>query len=287
LSEQAWTVRALLLWAREWLSKRGIESPRLDAELLLASALQCDRVRLYIDLDKPLTADELGRFRPLVKRRGEREPVAYILGVKEFYGRPFSVEPGVFIPRPETEILVQLVLESLPAGSVRVLDLCAGSGAVGVTLAAEREEAQVDLVELAQLPFQAATRNALALAKGNARVYQGDLFAALPDPQARYHAITANPPYIPDGEALPPEVLKEPGLALFGGKDGLEVARRIIEQVSCWLVPGGSFATELDPSQAAIVAGLCKAQDLAEVRVVKDLAGLDRHVIARSRLESA
>ena len=297
MSEQIWTVRELLGWAREWLAKRGIESPRLDAELLLASALGCDRVRLYIDMDKPLTDDELGRFKPLVKRRGEREPVAYILGVKEFYGRPFFVEPGVFIPRPETEILVQVALEalsqlastrtSLAEGPLRALDLCTGSGAVGVTLAAERKDAQVDLAELADAPFLAARRNAETHAPGRARVHQGDLFAALPDTSARYHAITANPPYIPDGETLPPEVMQEPLRALFGGKDGLEVARRIIAEVPRWLLPGGFFATEIDPSQAVIVAGLCRAQHLAEVRVVKDLAGLDRHVVARAGLENA
>src|SRR3954464_10224569 len=144
-----WTVRSLLAWGREWLARRGVDNPRLDAELLVAHALGCDRIRLYSEFDKPLAADELSRARPLFERRGQREPVAYILGVKEFYGRPFKVGPGVFIPRPETELLVQIALEGLPGeGPVHVLDLCGGSGAVGVTVAAEHAEALVDVVDI-------------------------------------------------------------------------------------------------------------------------------------------
>src|SRR5207248_3657421 len=146
---ETWTVRALLAWARDWLQRKGVDSPRLDADLLLASALGCDRVRLYIDADKPLSPEELARFKPLIQRRASREPVAYILGIKEFYGRSFQIRSGVFIPRPETELLVQLVLGSLARGQpAQVLDLCTGSGAVGISIAAERPQAQVDLVEL-------------------------------------------------------------------------------------------------------------------------------------------
>jgi len=160
---ETWTVRSVLKWAREWLQKKGAEAPRLDAELLLAHALGCDRVRLYIDTDKPLTAEELGRFKPLIQRRGAREPVAYILGVKEFYGRPFEVEKGVFIPRPETELLVRMVLSHLDRDAkARALDLCSGSGAVGVTIAAERPNVQVDLVELSPEAATVAERNVRA-----------------------------------------------------------------------------------------------------------------------------
>ena len=118
---ETWTVKSLLAWAREWLQKKGVENPRLDAELLLAKALNVDRVRLYIDTDKPLGADELARFKPMVQRRGAREPVAYILGVREFYGRPFAVGPGVFVPPPETELLVQLALAAIPVGGSEFL----------------------------------------------------------------------------------------------------------------------------------------------------------------------
>src|SRR5260370_6430853 len=250
---ETWTVRSLLGWAREWLEKKGVESPRLDAELLLASALGCDRVRLYIDVDKPLAAAELARFKPLIQRRGAREPVAYILGAKEFYGRPFEVAPGVFIPRPETELLVQLALEAIPRGAAaRVLDLCAGSGAVGVSIAAERPEARVELVGLPPQAVAVAQRNAHKHAPGRAAVLQGDLYAALPHAE-RYNGVVANPPYVPleHGRTLAPDIVEhEPHLALFGGDDGLEVVRKVIAGLRDRLEPGGLFATEIDPSPA-------------------------------------
>jgi release factor glutamine methyltransferase len=279
-----WTVRSLLQWAREWLGKKGVENPRLDAELLLAHALGCDRLRLYLDVDKPVGAEELARFKPLMKRRGAREPVAYILGTKEFYGRPFEVAAGVFIPRPETELLVRLALDQLPAdGEARVADLCAGSGAVGVSIAAERPKARVDLVELSAEAAAVAERNARRHAPGRVRVFQGDLFAALPE-RVRYDVIVANPPYVPapHGERLAPEVVQhEPHLALFAGVDGLDVIRRMAAGLGGWLAPGGLFVTEIDPSQGAAVAALLREAGLGEVRVERDLAGLDRHVLGR------
>jgi release factor glutamine methyltransferase len=281
---ETWTVRSLLAWARDWLQKKGVESPRLDAELLLACALKCDRVRLYVDVDKPLGAEELARFKPLIQRRGTREPVAYILGSKEFHGRAFEVGPGVFIPRPETELLVRLAVEALPRGApARVLDLCAGSGAVGVSIAAERPEAQVDLVELSPQAAQAAARNGQRHAPGRVRVHQGDLYAALPD-ATLYDVIVANPPYIAfrDRAGLAPDIVEhEPHLALFGGDDGLAVVRRIVEGLKTRLVPGGLFATEIDPTQGRPVAELCRAAGLTGVRVDRDLAGLQRHVVGR------
>ena len=278
----SWTVRSMLAWAREWLEKKGVESPRLDSELLLAHALGCDRVRLYIDIDKPLSADELAKFKPLIQRRGNREPVAYILGTKEFYGRPFEVGQGVFIPRPETELLVQLAVAEI-RGEARVLDLCAGSGAVGVTIAAERPSASVDLVELSPEAADVANRNAAKHAAGRARVFRGDLYAALPGP-ARYNVIVANPPYVPTphGRDLSKDVVDhEPHLALFGGEDGLAVMRRVIAGLPQWLAPQGFFAAEIDPSQASAAIALCIEAGLAQVRVDKDLAGLQRHVVGR------
>jgi release factor glutamine methyltransferase len=281
-----WTVKSLLGWAREWLANKGVESPRLDAELLLASALACDRVRLYIDVDKPISPAELARFKPLIQRRGAREPVAYILGFKEFYGRPFEVGSGVFIPRPETELLVQLALEAIPRGqAARVLDLCAGSGAVGVAIAAERPDVRVDLVELSPLAVPFTGRNAEKHAPGRTRILQGNLYAALPD-RERYNVIVANCPYIPgrDGRELAPEILQhEPHLALFGGDDGLSVVRGVIAGLAERLEPGGLFATEIDPLQVEQVAALCSAAGLTGVRVQKDLAGLDRHVTGRAQ----
>jgi release factor glutamine methyltransferase len=283
---ETWTVRSLLVWAREWLTKKAVDNPRLDAELLLANALGCDRVRLYIDIEKPVTAEELARFKPLIQRRGAREPVAYILARKEFYGRPFEVAPGVFIPRPETELLVRMVLDRMEQGVPgRVLDLCAGSGAVGVAIAAERPELQVDLVELSPEAAAVARRNAEAHAAGRARVFCGDLFAAVAG-QLRYDAIAANPPYVPisHAEKLAPEIVDhEPHLALFAGADGLEVIRRIASGLPEWLTPGGCFVTEIDPSQGAAVSHILQQTGLSQVRVERDLAGLDRFVLGKGR----
>lgn len=281
---ETWTVRSLLAWARDWLAKKGVENPRLDAELLLAHALGCDRVRLYIEVDKPLSAAELARFKPLIQRRAAREPVAYILGVKEFYGRPFEVGPGVFIPRPETELMVQVVLGSLARGHpAQVLDLCAGAGPVGVTIAAERPQARVDLVEVSPEAAACARRNAEKLAPGRVRVFEGNLYAALPG-QVRYDVVSANPPYVPTmhGHQLSPDILQhEPHLALFGGEDGLSVMRAVIAGLPAWLAPSGLFVCEIDPSQGEPAAALCRAAGLAQVRVERDLAGLDRHLVAR------
>ncbi|MBS2022765.1 MAG: peptide chain release factor N(5)-glutamine methyltransferase [Deltaproteobacteria bacterium] len=304
----------MLVWARDWLQKKGVDSPRLDAELLLADALKCDRVRLYIDHDKPLSPDELARFKQLIQRRAQREPVAYILGVKEFYGRPFAVDKRAFIPRPETELLVQAALQALDerAGkasetsekasetspekasetsktpeisqALRVLDLCAGSGAIGVSIAAERENVTVDLVELSTDAVLVTRQNAERHGAGRAHVHQGDLFAPL-TPGTRYDVITANPPYIPatDKPTLAPEIVQhEPALALFGGDDGLVTIRRLVAEVPRWLSPRGSFFMELDPSQDDAALHLAERAGLIEATVVKDLAGLSRVLCARS-----
>jgi release factor glutamine methyltransferase len=302
MAEQAWTVRSMLLWAREWLGKKGVDNPRLDAELLLARALECDRLRLYVDHDKPLAPAELSRFKALIVRRAEREPVAYILGVKEFYGRPFAVDRRAFIPRPETELLVQEALKALreglakpddaagpedPAGPLRALDLCAGSGAVGVSLAAELPALEVDMVELSEPAAEVARANAAAHAPGRATVYTGDLYAALPEP-VRYRAVVANPPYVPlrDEARLAPEIaLHEPSLALYGGEDGLAVIRRIVAGAKGWLSAGGTLLLEIDPPEAQEVIALCGAVGLSGVRVTQDLAGHDRIVVARAKAE--
>jgi release factor glutamine methyltransferase len=281
---EAWTVRSVLAWGRDWLGRRGVESPRLDAELLVAHALSCDRIRLYVDFDKPLGAEELARIKPLFQRRAQREPVAYILGTKDFYGRSFRVGAGVFIPRPETELLVQLALEALPSREVRVLDLCAGSGAVGISIAAERRDARADLVELSELAAEFARQNAAALAPGRVDVYLGDLFAALPE-RKQYDAVVANPPYVSSGdeERLAPEIVAhEPREALYAGDDGLSTIRRIVAGARGWLVPGGAFALEVDPGHASAVVALFRHAGFEAARIVKDLAGLDRHVVARA-----
>ena len=179
---------------------------------------------------------------------------------------------------------MRIVTEHLaPDDKARVLDLCAGSGAVGISIAAERPRSSVDLVEVSEGAAAVARRNAARLASGRVRVITGDLFAALGE-KVRYDAIAANPPYVAtaDAKRLAPDVLQhEPHLALFAGDDGLAVIRRIAAGIRDWLAPGGLFVTEIDPAQGQAVLALLREAGLTQLRIERDLAGLDRHVVGK------
>ncbi len=277
---EAWTPLRLIGWTQEFLAKRGVDAPRLTAELLLAHALSCDRVRLYLDFDKPLGDPELARYRDLVRRRAEGEPTAYLLGRKEFWGRPFRVDPRVLVPRPETELVLEAALAALPEGGC-ALDLCTGSGCLGVTLALERKGVRVLATDLSE--------DALALARENARLLgagvdfaAGDLWAAVHG-AGRFDVIASNPPYIPAKElpALPREVRREPCIALDGGEDGLAVLRRIVAGAPERLLPGGTLCLEMHESHAGALPDLCLAAGFRTAEARRDLAGLPRFTVAR------
>ncbi len=284
--QTAWTIRRVLAWTAENFEERGIESSRLDAELLVAHALGIGRVALYMDLDRPLTDAERGAIRELVKRRRRYEPVAYILGSKEFWGRKFAVGPAVLVPRPDTETLIERALELLPEdASGRALDLCTGSGAIGITLAAERAGLEVDLTDLSPEALAVARSNAEALGVADrVRFVEGDLFAPL-EPHGGYLLIASNPPYIPSGEmgSLPPDVRDhEPRLALEAGEDGLDVHRRIAEEAGRFLAAEGALLVEVGAGQAPAVEALLRAQDWAQTTARhRDLGGIERIVEAR------
>src|SRR5450755_2202817 len=227
-----WTIESLLRWAADDFRSRGIDSPRLDAELLLAKALGTTRIQLVVDARRPLSPDELSRMRELVRRRRSREPVAYILGEREFYGREFRVDKRVLVPRPDTETLVEVALARTRgcSMSMRALDLCTGSGCVAISLARERPTASVVGVDLSADALAVARDNALRLGAYNVALREGDLFEGLGD--ARFDVVTANPPYIASSEiaTLMADVRDfEPRLALDGGADGLALVRRIVE----------------------------------------------------------
>lgn len=284
-SGESWTVRRAVLWTADYLRSRGADSPRTDAELLLADALGVDRVRLIIDWEKPLAKDELAAFRARIERRAGGEPLAYILGKREFYGRPFLVDPRVLIPRPETEGLVEAALAGLPADrEVRVLDLCAGSGCVGLTIAAERPLARVDLVELDPGAAEVARANAAALGLADrCRVLVGDLFAPVAE-EPPYDAIVGNPPYVPSGELpdLQREVRREPALALDGGPDGLDLVRRIAADAPRHLVPGGAVSLEIAIDEGPGASAAFAAAGLVGVEVLPDFTRRDRYVRGRA-----
>jgi release factor glutamine methyltransferase len=296
-----WTIARVLDWTRQDFAARGMGSPRLDAELLLAFVLELRRVDLYVRFEQPLGADELARVRALVERRRKHEPVAYLTGRKDFYGRTFTVDHRVLIPRPETEQVVELALESLPplgaeesvrpaasaeppAGVRRVLDVGTGSGILAITLAAERADVVVDAVDLSEEALAVARDNAARLGVADrVRFHQGSLLA--PVEGARFDVIVSNPPYIArdEVERLMPDVrLHEPRSALDGGPDGLALVRELIAGVLNHLAPGGTFVMEFGHDQGPAVLALARAAGLREAVVKRDLAGLDRVLWAKA-----
>jgi release factor glutamine methyltransferase len=282
---QTWTIDAVVRWATDDFRARGIDKPRLDAEVLLAHALGTTRMQLVIDAKKPLAPGELARFREMVKRRRTHEPVAYLLGAREFYGRSFKVDRRVLIPRPDTETLVDVALARTEGVSLsmRALDLCTGSGCVAITLARQRPTSRVHATDVSDGALEVARENALRLGAYNVSFGRGDLYEAAP-PGARFDVITANPPYIASAEV---ETLQadikdfEPRLALDGGADGLTIAARVIAGAPAWLAPGGVLAIEIGQGEAPDVVARFEASGFTDVTVTRDLARIERVVSGR------
>jgi len=280
-----WTIRGMVEWMARDFSSRGLASPRLDAELLVAHTLGLDRVGLYLDLDRPLADPELDRLRALVGRRRKHEPVAYILGRREFWGRSFEVGPAVLVPRPETETLVERALELLEDDATGpLLDLCTGSGAIALTLLAERPALRADATDISADALEVAARNAEALGVADrVRLLEGDLFAPLPA-ESRYRLAVCNPPYVAEAdlETLARDIVDhEPRVALVAGADGLAVVRRLAGEARARLEPGGVLLVEVGAGQAGAVTELLGAGGLEDASVHRDLGGVDRVVEAR------
>ncbi|MFE8600398.1 peptide chain release factor N(5)-glutamine methyltransferase [Archangium violaceum] len=279
MSGENWTVRKILTWTTQHFEKRGVDAPRLTTEVLLAHALKTTRVRLYVDLDRPLEKTELATFRALIERRMAGEPTQYLTGVREFYNRPFKVDARVLIPRPETELLVEAALHQLPKdGPGLALDVCTGSGCIAISLAAERPQATVMATDLSADACALARENAQALGVAErVTVLQGNLYAPLP-PDARFDVVVSNPPYIATAEipTLSAEVRREPHMALDGGPDGLVLIRKVIEGARHVLKPGGLLAMEIGETQGEAVKALLQAAGYADARVEKDLERRDR-----------
>jgi release factor glutamine methyltransferase len=265
------TVRGAVLGGARALADAGCDTPRLDAELLLASVLRVDRSRLVVDGEVELDAASAARFSALVARRAAREPVAYITGGKDFRRISLSVDSRVLIPRPETELLVDVGL-SLTDGA-RVVDVGTGSGAVALALKDERPDLSVVGVDVSESAIAVARANAARLGL-DVRFVVGDLLAGLSDGDA----VLANLPYIADGAVLPPEIARyEPASALFAGPDGLDVIRRLVASVGS--VP--FLALEVGFDQADAVAELLASAGFGSVERVRDLAGHERVTLGR------
>ena len=283
--DDSWTILALLQWTTAHFEKHGIETARLDAECLLAHALETERLQLYLDFEKPIQAAERAEFRGLVVRRArDRVPVSQLVGSKEFWSLPLDVSGDVLSPRPETEVLVEAVLARLPdlAAGYRILDLGTGSGAIALALSRERPHAEVTATDISRDALQIARFNADKLQLNERlRFVEGDLLGAVPG--ERFDLVVSNPPYVArrDAGSLPPELSHEPEVALFGGEDGFEVSSRLVADVRDALVPGGVFGMEVAPDQAERIAEECGEAGLEEIEILSDLARRPRVVIAR------
>ncbi len=284
---EQWTVKRLLEWTTDYFKKSGSDSPRLDAEILLAKALGCKRIDLYVSFAKEPSEDERTRFRAMVKRRAAGEPVAYLVGHKEFYSLSFRVTPDTLIPRPETEHLVVESLDLLAKmgskGDLSVCDVGTGSGAIAVALAKNAPKCRVTAVDISQPALDVARQNAETHGV-SARVtfVASDLLAEFPE-EPLFDLVVSNPPYVSESEyaELPAEVKNfEPKLALLAGEDGTAVIRRLAEQAAPRLHEGGRFLVELSPMIAKRIAEMLQKQGWHDVRILRDLAGHERIVSA-------
>lgn len=283
--ERRWSVLELLRWTTDYFTRIGIESARLDAEVLLAHALDIERLRLYIEYEKPVLAKEREAFRDLVRRRAqERVPVSLLLGRREFWSLDLRVTEDVLTPRPETETLVEAALSKLPGDSsgLRVLDLGTGSGAVALAIVSERPHAEITATDLSKAALQIAIENADQLRVGEGiRFLEGDLFE--PVASERFDLVVSNPPYVAraDVGSLPPELGHEPEMALFAGDDGLDVIRRLIFEAGAHLAPGGWLFLEHGPDQAEWIEQEFTQAGFEDVERRFDLAQKPRVVGAR------
>jgi release factor glutamine methyltransferase len=289
-----WTLLRVLDWTTKRFTDAGIEGARVEAQVLLGHALRLTRIQLYTQFDRPLAEDELATCRGLIKRRLAGEPIAYLVGEQEFWSRTFAVDPAVLIPRYDTETVIQVVLDSIPAAERaaprRVLDLCTGSGAIAITLALELPGAHVIATDVSPAAAEVARRNAARLAAAAADrldVRTGDLWAAL-DGGASFDVIVSNPPYVRTGElaGLQTEVQREPRLALDGGADGLDLVRRIVDGLAAHLAPGGLAAIEHGFDQDAAVRALLDATGAFVPAITRaDLGGRPRVTWTRLRAD--
>jgi release factor glutamine methyltransferase len=281
---EPWTILRMILWSAEYLKNKGVETGRLDAEWLLAAALGVDRLQLYLKYDRPLSSEEREAFKPLLRRRAGREPLQYIIGRTGFRELELKTDPRVLIPRPETEVLVQEVLDWASAGAESVWDMGTGAGAVALSLAAEGTWTRVVATDVSPEALSVAADNAERYdLGGHVEFREGSLFEPLEEGE-RFDVIVSNPPYIAEGEKgeLQPEVRDwEPPEALFAGEDGLDVIRELVAGAPKHLLSGGLLALECGLGQAEGIAADVQATGaFGAVRIRADLTGRPRFVTA-------
>ena len=281
---ESWTILRMILWSAEYLKNKGVETGRLDAEWLLAAALGVDRLQLYLKYDRPLSSEERAAFKPLLRRRAGREPLQYIIGRTGFRELELKTDPRVLIPRPETEVLVQEVLDWASAGAESVWDMGTGAGAVALSLAAAGTWTRVVATDVSPEALSVAADNAERYdLGGHVEFREGSLFEPLEEGE-RFDVIVSNPPDIAEGEKgeLQPEVRDwEPPEALFAGEDGLDVIRQLVAGAPKHLLSGGLLALECGLGQAEGIAADVQATGaFGAVRIRADLTGRPRFVTA-------
>lgn len=294
MAHEVWTIGSILSWTQGYFTEKGIETPRLDAEVLLSHVLKKERIYLYVHFDEPLEKEELAAFRKAVAERARRVPTAYITGRREFMGLDFAVSRATLIPRPDTEILVEAALERLAkmaanANSTRALhfaDIGTGTGAVALAVLHYLAKSTAETVDISSAACEVAQRNAAALALTDRITFHtGDLLAPLAG--KTFDAILSNPPYIPDADiaSLAPEVQRfEPHAALSGGADGLDFYRRLTKDAPAMLETGGFMALEVGIHQAKAVVALMKANPrIGRTEILRDYAGVERVVVGWRR----
>ncbi len=280
------TIVEVLKLSTDYLKKHGSESARLDAEVLLAHALGLRRLDLYLKFDKPLHDPELSAYRALVARRGKGEPVAYLVGHKEFMGLDFEVTPGVLVPNPDTEVLVQraVAIAREVEGPVRVADVGTGSGCIAIAVAHYAPNTEVWASDISPEALAVAARNVArhGLAE-RVHLQEGDLMGG----DAReFDLVCANLPYVASGARLPAEVTAQPARALYADEGGAALVRRLLAEAPARLLPGGRVLAEIDPAIAATMSELA-ARDFSGQRIHRDAGGRERVLEAWSSIPTS
>jgi len=287
--EDVWTIGRVLAWTQERFADSGVRAPRLDAELIIAHALELDRVGLYVRSEQPLVQEERELIKELIRRRLSGEAVAYITGVKEFWGMQFRITPAVLAPRPETEEIIEEARElyrSRQEERLRFVDLGSGSGCLAAALCVEFPMAVGVAIDISEDALEVARHNLDTLGfSDRVDLRAGDMFAALDDSGEKYDMIVGNPPYVPTGqiETLAPEVRNETRIALDGGLDGLDLVRRIVGEASRHIKPGGWLLLEIGAGQDDEVVDIQTGDGLTFEGFRQDLASIPR--VAKWRME--
>lgn len=278
------TLLEIIKKTTDFFAQKGVESPRLNAELLIGHALGLKRMQLYLQFERPLAEAELEKIRPLVRRRGQREPLQYVLGTTEFSGLVLKTDRRALIPRPETERLIEIVVERLTVSPPRILDLGTGTGAIALALAVKFPNAAITAVDRDGAALALAAENAQAAGVGQrVTLIESNWFAALPS-ESRFELIVANPPYLTTAEIAEaaPEVREhEPHAALASGVDGLDDLRQILRGAPAYLAGQGLLAMETGIAQHAALREIAAESGFATIESLPDLTGRDRFILAR------